>query len=337
MKALAIFAAASLALLPIFAFKSTAVEHPAVGTVAPEIEAQGWYNHLGPQPSLESFRGQTVLVEFWATWCPPCVAAWPHLQELHEEYESKGLVILGLSAEEPGVVGAFVDDKGITARVAYGATSSGKYGIEGIPKTFLIAPDGKIAWHGHPSELNKGILEEALKGAKPRTGGPLALPVAKEYTGRVSGIAQSMAQGKLAKALQSATAISADAKATEAERADAQELASAIEGHVKALSDAADKAVASKDVQRAITLYELISKEFGAHELGTNAKSRIDGIRKDPALARELDAAEAFSKLRESTEKLASSKRKDKYREFAEKWAGTKAGDRAKAAAAKKD
>lgn len=337
MKALAIFAAASLALLPIFAFKSSAVEQPAVGTVPPEIDAQGWYNHLGPQPSLEAFRGQTVLVEFWATWCPPCVAAWPHLQELHEEYESKGLVILGLSAEEPGVVGAFVDDKGITARVAYGSTSGGKYGVTGIPKTFLIAPDGKVAWHGNPSELNKGILEAALKGAKPRTGGPLALPVAKEYSGRLSGIAQSMAQGKLAKALQSAAAITADAKATEAERADAQELATTIEGHVKSLSDAAAKAAASKDVQRAVSLYEMISKEFGAHELGTNAKTSIDGIRKDPALAHELDAAEAFAKLRESTEKLASSKRKDKYREFAEKWPGTKAGDRAKSAASKKD
>lgn len=337
MKPLFLISAVALGVISLLSFRPTRVEVPEVGTTPPEIEVAGWYNHLGPAPSLASLKGQTVLIEFWATWCGPCVAAWPHLQELHEVYESKGLVILGLSAEEPDVVSNFVDQKGITARVAYGSKSNSKYGVTGIPKTFVVGPDGKVVWHGHPGGLTSDILEGALKGAKPRAGGPLALSPSTAVSGRLAAVAQAMEQGKLAKAMQSAQTFAADVKSTEAEKTGAAALLAEIEGHVQALTQQAERYVSNKDVLRAVAMYEIVAKEFGAQAPGVSAKTRIEEIRKDPALSKELEAGEAFDKLKESAAKLSSSKKKDKYREFADKFKGTKAGERARAASISKD
>jgi hypothetical protein len=224
----------------------------------------------------------------------------------------------------------------LTARIGYGSKTSAKYGVEGIPHSFVIGPDGKLAWHGHPGGLSKGTIESALKGAKPRVGGALAIAARAEAQGRLAPIAQAMQQGQLAKALQSAKAIDADTKSTDAEKQGAAALTEEIKGHLKSLTGQAERYVSSKDVLRALEIYGLVAKELESFEEGTAAKGRIDAIRKDPALAKELDAAEAFAKLRESTAKLASSKRRDKFKEFAEKYRGTKAGDRARAASGAK-
>jgi thiol-disulfide isomerase/thioredoxin len=320
-------AALGLALLP--AFRLPTENNPEVGSVPPEIDAEGWFNHLGAAPTLASLKGQTVLIEFWATWCGPCVAAWPHLQELHEEYADKGLVILGLSAEEPGVVSDFVDQKGITARVAYGSKTGGKYGVEGIPHTFVVGPDGKLAWHGHPSGLSKGILEKALKGAKARPGGALAIEPRTEAAGRLASVAQAMEQGKLAKALDAARAIAADTTSSEADKSGAQALEGEILAHANLLTSQGERYVENLDVLHAFEVFGLIAQEYGAQELGTQAKARIEGIRKDPVLAKELAAAEAYQKLRSSVARLSTSKQRDKYRDFAEEYKGTKAGERA--------
>ncbi len=102
----------------------------------------------GDAISLEQLRGKVVLVNLWATWCPPCVLEMPGFQRVYEDYREQGFVVLGLSRDEgsPDLVRAFLRQKGITYPVAMEAGS----GIEGfgrvttLPASFLIGRDGTV-------------------------------------------------------------------------------------------------------------------------------------------------------------------------------------------------
>lgn len=242
-------------------------------------------------------------------------------------------MVLAVSDEDAAKVGAYVDELGITLRVGAGSPSAGAYKIPGYPSSALIGPGGKLLWQGHPSELTNGEIEAALKGAKPLPTSFLAFAPKAALEGRAAAQAKAIEQGKLAKAHAALTTLGADAKATEAEKTSATALLGEIDAHVAALVAAAERSTKNRDPQKAVAVYDALAKEFGPAPQGASAKSAADAIRKDPALAKELDAAEAFEKLRSSTAKLATAKRRDKFLEFADKWKGTKAGERAKAAA----
>ena len=70
----------------------------------------------GKEVRLMSLRGKTVLIDFWASWCRPCVEALPHIQKLHEEFKEKGLVVLGINAEPAEVARSSYRRKAIRSR-----------------------------------------------------------------------------------------------------------------------------------------------------------------------------------------------------------------------------
>ena len=109
------------------------------------------------------------VVEFWATWCPPCRTSIPHLTELQEKYADRGVNIIGVSDEKLATVEAFVkkmgDKMAYTVAIDAGATSKGymsKYGINGIPHAFVVK-DGEVVWHGPPMAKLEAAIEDALK------------------------------------------------------------------------------------------------------------------------------------------------------------------------------
>ncbi|OGG55879.1 MAG: hypothetical protein A3F84_21340 [Candidatus Handelsmanbacteria bacterium RIFCSPLOWO2_12_FULL_64_10] len=138
-----------------------------VGKAAPEVALASSLNSAG-KPSLSDLRGKVVLLEFWATWCPPCRASIPHLQRLHDTYSKKGLVVLSVTDEDLGTVREFVLDHKMTFPVGIddNARTMTTYGIQSIPAAFLIDTAGNIIWQGHTMQLTEQQVEAALKAVR---------------------------------------------------------------------------------------------------------------------------------------------------------------------------
>jgi thiol-disulfide isomerase/thioredoxin len=137
---------------------STGEKDPApTANAAPEIQAAYWLN-TDPL-SLEGLRGKIVVVEFWATWCPPCRTTIPHLIEMYEGYKEERVAFVSLTNEPRGTVEPFVEKMNMPYPVGGGSNSARAYGVRGIPRAFILDPSGRIVWEGHPM----GGLEEALE------------------------------------------------------------------------------------------------------------------------------------------------------------------------------
>jgi thiol-disulfide isomerase/thioredoxin len=102
----------------------------------------------GKTVRLTSLRGKPVLVDFWATWCRPCRAAMPHLEEIQKRYRSQGLVVIGLSVDAlaPADVRRFAQNLGVSFQLAMANDRVlDKYGpIRFLPTTFFINREGAI-------------------------------------------------------------------------------------------------------------------------------------------------------------------------------------------------
>ena len=101
----------------------------------------------GGNVTLESLRGQTVLVDFWATWCPPCLREVPELNAISREFEGKGARVLAISVDSLTLeaLGDWLKERDAKYPVALADTDlAGRYGADGFPFHVVIGPDGKV-------------------------------------------------------------------------------------------------------------------------------------------------------------------------------------------------
>lgn len=147
-----------------------------VGDPAPKLQTGKW---VQGDPVKDFEKGKAYIVEFWATWCGPCRATIPHLNEVYTKFKDKGLVVIGQNCweQDEDLVAPFVKKMGsdMTYRVALDNKTSdekGKMaqtwmaaaGRKGIPSAFLVDKKGVIAWIGHPMELKDQMIEDVLAG-----------------------------------------------------------------------------------------------------------------------------------------------------------------------------
>jgi thiol-disulfide isomerase/thioredoxin len=124
----------------------------------------------GKVVSSEDFKGKVVVVDFWATWCPPCRAEIPGYTALQKKYGKDGLVIIGVSLDEkgPAVVKSFVEKNKVGYQVVMGDESMVKAfgGVEAIPTTFIIDREGKIRERKEGAEETASYEKQIVKYLK---------------------------------------------------------------------------------------------------------------------------------------------------------------------------
>lgn len=140
-------------------YQPIAAGQPAPAFGAPDLE--------GDSVSLKSLRGEAVMLNVWATWCAPCREEMPHLQQLHEQYGSRGLRVVGVSVDPRGAertIRDFLGDVGVTFMILHDPQDaiSRAYRTIGVPETFLIDRDGVIRrrWIGKFDPLAEDVVRD---------------------------------------------------------------------------------------------------------------------------------------------------------------------------------
>lgn len=142
---------------------SVDAQKPTVGAPAPAFAASSWLNWEGDAPTVESLKGRVVLLEFWGTWCGPCVRAMPAIQKLHDRYRERGLTVLAISYETPERMQPFLQQNAYTMPVGSDPEKKmiAAYGIAAWPTTIVIDQEGKVAHIGSPYEA-ESVVEKVL-------------------------------------------------------------------------------------------------------------------------------------------------------------------------------
>jgi len=158
---------------------------PKVGEPPPLLQATELLQAPpGAKMDAKSLRGKVIVLEFWATWCGPCVAAIPHLNELAEKFKDKPVQFIAITTEDETTTENFLAKRPIHAWVALDRNNAinKAYAVTAIPHTVVLDKDGKIAAITYPTYLTEKHINDLLAGEKISlvTGGGATVPAEKE-------------------------------------------------------------------------------------------------------------------------------------------------------------
>ncbi len=99
----------------------------------------------GQEYTLSKLKGNVVILDFWATWCPPCRREIPHLVAIYNKYKDKNLIVIGISAEEKSTLEIFKKENNVNYPILLGNNEVfQRFGVQSIPHTLFIDRKGKI-------------------------------------------------------------------------------------------------------------------------------------------------------------------------------------------------
>ncbi len=185
------FLICSLLLLVAHRVPAVAEQELSIGSVAPSLDIEHWLQDGDGffKPVTKFQPGKVYVIEFWATWCGPCIMSMPHLAETQTKYRGRGVQIISISDETLDEVESLMSQEHPQAGKGKGAPKAGKTFADitsayclttdpdrsvhesymeaanqnGIPTSFIVGKTGKIEWIGHPMEMDEP-LEEVVEG-----------------------------------------------------------------------------------------------------------------------------------------------------------------------------
>ena len=139
---------------------------PVIGKLAPDFT---WTGPDGNAVRLSDYRGKSVLINFWATWCPPCKAEMPEIEAYWKENKDKGIVILAVNVgdESESTIRGFMQSNKLTFQALNDTAGQigSSYRVGGIPASYFIDPQG-IVRDTYVGGMTKGIIQAKVAKAR---------------------------------------------------------------------------------------------------------------------------------------------------------------------------
>jgi thiol-disulfide isomerase/thioredoxin len=257
---------------------------------------------------LASLHGKIVVVDFWATWCGPCMAEAAHMVAVNQQYSGKGMQLIGVSLDEdPSALTRVIKEKGFTWPMEYegagwtGATPQA-WGVNSIPQTFIIGPDGVVLWRGHPAALDQP-LADAFTNHPPQLVDPKVMTAATAALDAVDAALSAGESAKAAKALASVpTAASADGKIAERVKTATDKLQTAGTADLASV----DPLIEAKNYTAAASKLRELLREYEGLAVADQIRQKLSDLQSNPDVKA---AIEADRKAKDAADALAIAKK----------------------------
>lgn len=279
-----------------------------VGLLSPRLQgavdvgdkpAMQFKSTTGQTVDLQDLRGKLVLVDFWATWCGPCMAEAEHMVQVNRQYGPKGLVLIGISLDSNrGALNNVVKQKGFIWPQQFDGQGwnnrfAKEWGVRGIPRTFLIGPDGAVLWVGHPARMDAAI-EKAFAEHPPVLVDPAVVAEANSLLDQAeAALAEPSGYTDGLKLLGRIPADAAKDAAT-AERL--KQLQSRAETAAEALLAEVDPMIQSGQYVEAAARLRALSEGLARTPAGAKAKQKLGELLARPEARQAVQRAEASEK-----------------------------------------
>jgi cytochrome c biogenesis protein CcmG/thiol:disulfide interchange protein DsbE len=146
------------------------IQHPLSGNAAPAFEVASLDSRSIAVPS-RSPRTRATVIDFWASWCAPCLEAMPGVERLYRDRKDDGLVVVGVSVDGvPEDAAASSKQAGVTFPIVHdaGMRVAGAYRVASVPITFLLDQSGAVRWVGRDPEALRHAVDVVLSEPRAR-------------------------------------------------------------------------------------------------------------------------------------------------------------------------
>lgn len=168
-----VFILTLLVALPNILLAQADILKPQSDLIGTQINALSFTDYIQNEPVSRDFSGKLKVLEFWATWCKPCLKAVPHMNYLHRKFKDQNVVFLSVTYQKPEETKRTLEKVNFETIVVSDQTRElhrnlniEVNGYMPIPRTVLIDSENRIVWYGSPKELTEEIIEMFLNRQK---------------------------------------------------------------------------------------------------------------------------------------------------------------------------
>ena len=164
-----------------------------INSLLAQIQIASWV----VKPPENAYSKPLIYVDFWATWCAPCISSIPHTQGLARQFEDK-IFFFFISQETQTKVSAFMKRKKMNfySAIDYNGKTFSDFNVLAIPHAVILGPSGEILWHGNPSSLTAAILQPLVERYGQLSGKPERIKIIKQEKISLSEYQQAEISGQ---------------------------------------------------------------------------------------------------------------------------------------------